>query len=157
MASTTSTVPSGFLVPAAHPFVRGPRAFARLPECRGSVAQSARSRFYRERLSLDGEKRPAVWGRAGAWGALVHRRLRCVPPPHPHVRRRHRSRRDTTIPPGKRAGLHEKDGGAATPHAGSGSAKEAHAMNTRTVRRRLVLVLAPLVFAMFAATSSAFA
>ena len=30
-------------------------------------------------------------------------------------------------------------------------------MDTRTVRRRLVLVLALLVFAMFAATSSAFA
>src|SRR5437867_3689651 len=32
-----------------------------------------------------------------------------------------------------------------------------HAMNTPTVRTRLVLVLAPLVFAMFGATSSAFA
>src|SRR5207245_2582019 len=32
-----------------------------------------------------------------------------------------------------------------------------HAMNTTTGRRRLMLVLAPLVFAMFAATSSALA
>ena len=35
--------------------------------------------------------------------------------------------------------------------------KRRHAMNTTTVRTRLVLVLAPLVLAVFAATSSAFA